>query len=238
VPAGGPGSNLDDLKRRVAEAAAAEVEDGTVLGLGTGSTAELFLHALGRRVTGGLRVAGVPTSERTASLARSLGIPLTDLAAHPRLDLTIDGADEVEPGALALVKGLGGALLREKIVASASRHMLVICDDTKLVAHLGRGPMPIEIVAFGWQATLARLEEAGARPTLRLGHDGTPFVTDGGNHIADCRLGPIADPALADQRLRSVVGVVETGLFVGIADAALVASADGVRRLERSQVRR
>jgi ribose 5-phosphate isomerase A len=226
-------SGQDELKRRAAEAAVAEVEDGTALGLGSGSTAELAVGALAARVAAGLRVVGLPTSERTAALARRLGVPLADFSTHARIDLTIDGADEVEPGTLALIKGRGGALLREKIVASASRRMLVVVDETKLVDRLGRGALPVEVVAFGWQATLARLEALGARPSLRRAADGTPLVTDGGNHVADCAVGPVEDPGALDRRLRAVVGVVETGLFLGLASRVVVATADGVRLLDR-----
>jgi ribose 5-phosphate isomerase A len=227
-------TDAETSKRRAAEAAVAEVEDGMVVGLGTGSAAEMALRALAARVSAGLRVSGVPTSERTAALARRLAVPLTDFAAHARLDLTIDGADEVEPSSLALIKGRGGALLREKIVAAASRRMLVVVDDSKLVAHLGRGTLPVEIVAFGWQTTLARLEEAGMRPVLRRAPDGAPFLTDGANHVADCGPGPIEDAAALDARLRTTLGVVETGLFLGLADGAVVATASGVRRLGRA----
>ena len=219
-------------RRRAAEAAVAEVEDGMVVGLGTGATAALALEALARRVADGLRVAGIPTSERTAALATRLGVPLTSFAAHRRIDLTIDGADEVELGTLDLVKGLGGALLHEKIVAAASRRMLVVVDEAKLVDRLGtRAPLPVEIVRFGHEATLGRLEEAGVAPTLRGG--AVPFVTDGGHFIADCRTGPIADARGLDTRLKAVVGVVETGLFLGLASRILAGTPDGVRVLDR-----
>ena len=227
-------SGEDALKRLAAEAAAAEAEDGMAVGLGSGSTAELAIEALAARVAAGLRIEGVPTSERTAALARRLGIPLADFSARPRLDLAIDGADEVEPRSLALVKGRGGALLREKIVASASRRVVIAVDGGKLVERLGRGPLPVEVVAFGWQATLARLEGMGARPALRRSPEGgAPFRTDGGNHIADCAVGPIHDPADLDHRLRAVVGVVETGLFLGLATRVVVATTEGVKTLER-----
>jgi ribose 5-phosphate isomerase A len=205
-----------------------------VLGLGSGSTAELALHALAARVATGLRVSGVPTSERTAALARRLGVPLTDFAAHQRLDLAIDGADEVEPSSLALIKGRGGALLREKIVAAASRRMLVVVDDSKLVPRLGRGVVPVEIVAFGWQTTLARLEAAGMQPVLRRTLDGAPFLTDGGNHIADCSPGPIDDAAALDRQLHAIIGVAGTGLFLGLAQRVIVATANGICWLGRS----
>jgi ribose 5-phosphate isomerase A len=231
--AAGVSGGRDEQKRQAAEAAVAEVEDGMVLGLGTGSTAELAIEALAARVAAGLRVVGLPTSERTAALARRLGVPLADFATHPRIDLTIDGADEVEPGSLALIKGRGGALLREKIVAAASRRMLVVVDQAKLVDHLGRGPLPVEVVAFGWQATLARLEALGVRPSLRRAPDGNSFVTDGGNHVADCGAGAIADPEALDHRLRAIVGVVETGLFLGLATRVVAATSDGIRILDR-----
>lgn len=226
-------SDQDALKKQAAEAVVAEVEDGMVPGLGSGSTAELVVHALAVRVAAGLRVSGVPTSERTAALARRIGVPLTDFAVHTQVDLTIDGADEVEPHSLTLVKGRGGALLREKIVASASRRMLVAVDGSKLVDRLGRGAVPVEVVAFGWQATLARLEALGVRPVLRRSPDGTPFLTDGGNLLADCAAGPIGDPAAFDSRLRTVVGLVETGLFLGLASRVIAATIDGVKVFER-----
>jgi ribose 5-phosphate isomerase A len=225
---------IEEARRRAAEAAAAEVEDGMVVGLGTGATAALAIEALARRIAGGLRVAGIPTSERMAALATRLGVPLTSFAAHRRIDLTIDGADEVEIGSLDLVKGLGGALLREKIVAAASRRMLVVVDEAKLVERLGtREPLPVEIVPFGHEATLERLERAGAAPTLRGAGAGAPFRSDGGHFIADCRTGPIADAAVLEARLHGIVGVVETGLFLGLATRVVVGTADGVRVLDR-----
>lgn len=219
-------------RRRAAEAAVAEVEDGMVVGLGTGAAAALAVEALARRIADGLHVAGIPTSERTAALATRLGVPLTTFATHRRIDLTIDGADEVELGTLDLVKGLGGALLHEKIVAAASRRMLVVVDEAKLVDRLGRhAPLPVEIVPFGHQATLERLDEAGGAPTLRGGT--APFVTDSGHFIADCRTGPIADAHALDTRLKAIVGVVETGLFLGLASRVLVGTPEGVRVLDR-----
>ena len=155
--------NQDALKRQSAEIAVAAVEDGMVVGLGTGSTAKIAVDLLGERVRAGLRIVGVPTSERTASQARELGIPLGELADHPELDLTIDGADEVHTGTLDLIKGLGGALVREKIVAAASRRMIVIVDESKLVPRLGGVRLPVEVVRFGWQATLRHLERRGRR---------------------------------------------------------------------------
>ena len=219
------------MKRMAAEAAIAEVEDGMVLGLGTGSTATFAVAALGTRVAAGLRVIGVPTSERTAAQARGLGIPLGDLATHPRLDLTIDGADEVHVATLDLVKGLGGALLREKIVARASRRMTVVVDETKLVATLGAVAIPIEIVPFGAAATLTYLRDAGADPAVRGGAE--PYRTDNGNLIADCRFPAIPDPAALHAALKAIVGVVETGLFIGLATRIIAGTPSGLRILER-----
>lgn len=235
-------TDQDTMKRQAAEAAVAEVEDGMVLGLGTGSTAALAVEALAARVRRGLRVVGVPTSERTAAQAASLGIPLAGLGDRPRLDLTIDGADEVHTGTLDLIKGLGGALLREKIVAASGPRMVVIVDESKLVDRLGsRVRLPVEVVRFGWQATLERLRDAGADPVLRGGPD-DPYVTDGGDHIADCRFpgtapgapDGIPDPAALHARLKALVGVVETGLFIGMATRVIVGTPNGPRVLERA----
>lgn len=229
------GSPQDQLKRLAAEAAVAEVEDGMVVGLGTGSTAAFALHALAGRIAGGLRVVGIPTSEATARLARELGIALTDFAEHGTIDVTLDGADEVEIGTLALVKGLGGALLREKIVAAASRRMIVIVDQSKVVDRLGRhAPLPVEIVRFGAQVTLRRLADAGAAPSLRVAA-GRPFLTDEGNFIADCAVGEIADANTLAARLKTITGVIETGLFLGLATEVVVGHADEVRTLKRSR---
>ena len=223
----------DDPKRLAAEASLATVESGMVLGLGTGSTAALMVEALGRRVAQGLRVVGIPTSERTAQQAQSLGIELVDFSTHTVIDLTIDGADEVHTGTLDLIKGLGGALLREKIVAAASRRMIVIVDEGKLVPSLGRVRLPVEVVRFGWQTTAVRLQQAGAEPVLRGGPD-DPFRTDGGNHILDCAFPAIPDPAALQARLKSLTGVVETGLFIGLATQVIAGGHAGIRTLERA----
>ncbi len=223
----------DDLKRRVAEAAAAQVEDGMVVGLGTGSTAALMIEALGRRVAAGLRVVGIPTSEHSGAQARGLGIPLVDFDTHPQIDLTIDGADEVDTATLNLIKGLGGALLREKIVASASRRMTVIVDGSKLVTSLGGVRLPVEVVTFGWQATAVQLRRAGADPVLRMA-DGQPFRTDSGNLILDCAFAAIGDAGVLNTRLKMITGVVETGLFIGLATTVIAATADGLQTLERT----
>ena len=208
------------------------IEDGMILGLGTGSTAKLAVEALGKRVAGGLRIIGIPTSEGTAEQARSLGIPVSTLDEHPEIDLTIDGADEVEVGTLNLIKGRGGALLREKIVASASKRLVIIVDESKLVTRLGlHFAVPVELVPFGWPTTARKLEALGAKVALRLGPHGKPFVTDGGHYIVDCAFGPIASPAKLECELDSIVGVVEHGLFLGMATQAIVAGQAGIKVL-------
>jgi ribose 5-phosphate isomerase A len=218
----------DRLKRAAAERAVEFVESGMVVGLGTGSTAAYVIERLAARVAGGLDIVAIPTSERTAAQARRLSIPLASFATHRRIDLAIDGADEVERATLDLIKGLGGALLREKIVAAASDRFVVVVDGEKLVDRLGEHtPVPVEIVQFGWEATAAALQELGAEPVLRLGN-GRPFVTDGGNVIVDCHFGPIADPGAIEERINMIVGVVENGLFVGRSSAVVVASERGI----------
>jgi ribose 5-phosphate isomerase A len=232
-------ANRDALKRAAAEAAVELVQDDMVVGLGTGSTAAFAVEALARRHRQGLRFLGIPSSERTAAQARAAGIPLTSFAEHRQIDLTIDGADEVERGTLNLIKGLGGALLREKIVAAASRRLAIIVDGTKLVDRLGTHvPVPVEVVTFGLDATRAALEVVGASIRLRLSPAGDPFVTDGGNRILDCGFGPIADPARLERRIERVVGVIESGLFIGRADPVFVADAAGVRRLDSARAHR
>ncbi len=199
----------DEQKRSAAEAAAAMVEDGMVIGLGTGSTAYFAIEALIRRVRDGLRIRAIPTSERSAEQARAGGITLTTFAEHRRLDLTIDGADEIEAGSLNLIKGLGGALLREKIVAAASRRLVIVADSRKLVDRLGGTvPVPVEVVPFGWETTVERLRQLGTDPVPRRDQAGQPYCTDGGNRILDCRFGPIADPAALDLQIGRTVGVV------------------------------
>jgi ribose 5-phosphate isomerase A len=218
----------DALKRAAAERAVALVQDGMVLGLGSGSTAEIAVELLARRVAAGLNVIGIPTSERTSVLALKHGIPLTGLDTHAQIDLAIDGADQVERGTLNLVKGLGGALLREKIVAASARRLVIAVDETKLVARLGgQTALPVEIAAFGWHSTLGRLRAAGYRPVLRE-TNGQPFTTDGGNHIADCAIVTIADPRKLEAELHALPGVIETGLFIGMTSTVIVAGANGV----------
>ena len=227
-------STLSEFKQAAAESAVAQVIDGMIVGLGTGSTAALAVSALGKRVQQGLRVVGIPTSEKTAEQARSLGIPLSTLAEHSEIDLTIDGADEVELGTLNLIKGHGGALLREKIVASASARLIIIVDETKLVERLGaQCAVPAEVVPFGWQATAKKLAQLGTNPSLRKrAPSGEPFVTDGGHYILDCAFGAVPSPADLDRRLDSVVGVVEHGLFIGMTSQVIVGGAHGVSTLQ------
>lgn len=225
-------ADRDALKRSAAEAAVRLVEDGMVVGLGTGSTATFAIEALARRARDGLHFVGIPSSESTAAQAAAAGIRLTSFAEHRQIDLTIDGADQVERGTLNLIKGLGGALLREKIVAASSRRLAIIVDGSKLVDQLGmQGPVPVEVVAFGLETVQARLEALGARVELRLSPAGAPFVTDSGNRILDCMFGPIADPAQLEERIGRVVGVVESGLFISRADRVFVADPSGVHCL-------
>ncbi len=211
---------VDQAKEAAAQAAASLVLDGMVVGLGTGSTAKFAVDALARRVRDeGLRFVGIPTSEATAAQARSLGIFLTTLADHPVIDLAIDGADEIEPKTRNLIKGRGGALLREKIVESASKQLIIIADDSKFVEKLGsKMPVPVEVVQFGWQSTARKLEALGAEAVLRPN-----FTTDSGNFILDCNFGPIADPETLAREIDSTTGVVEHGLFLGMATKILVA---------------
>jgi ribose 5-phosphate isomerase A len=225
-------TDRDALKQAAAEAAAELVQDGMVIGLGTGSTAAFAVEALARRHRQGLRFVAIPTSERTEALATAVGIPLTSFAEHRQIDLTIDGADEVERRTLNLIKGLGGALLREKIVATASQRLAIVVDGAKLADRLGTHvPVPVEVVACGLEPTQAALEALGATVRLRLSPSGEPFVTDGGNRILDCRFDPIADPARLEAHIGRIVGVVESGLFIGRADAVFVADAAGIHRL-------
>jgi ribose 5-phosphate isomerase A len=224
--------SLDPAKRNAAAYAVAAVEDRMVLGLGSGSTASIAIMLIGERVAKGLRVMGIPTSERTAALARAEGIPLTDFSRHRRIDLTIDGADQIEEGTLNLIKGLGGALLREKIVAEASARMIVVADHTKRVKQLGSTTaLPVEIVPFGWEIALEKLEALGCKVALRRSQDRI-FQTDGGNFVADCSFAAVPDAGHLQAALKRITGVVETGLFVGLASQAILGSDDGVAVLD------
>jgi ribose 5-phosphate isomerase A len=228
-----PGSEAQ--RHRAAAAALGEVKPGMKLGLGTGRTAEAFVRLLGESVRGGLEIVGVPTSERTARLAEAEGIPLTTLDREPILDLTVDGADEIGPG-LALVKGGGGALLREKIVAAASDRMLVAADESKLVNVLGAFPLAIEVVPFGLAATKRAIEEAGRNlglsgPVALRREGDRPFVTDGGHHILDASFGRIPDPNALSAALCLIPGVMDHGLFLDLASTAVIGRDDGVEWL-------
>lgn len=226
-----------ELKRQAAEKAVEFVRPGMVLGLGAGTTAHFALVRIAQLLAdGSLRdILGVPCSVAVADEARRLGIPLTTLDEHPWLDLTIDGADEVDPQ-LNLIKGGGGALLREKIVAQASRREIIVVDESKLSPALGTcRAVPVEVVPFGLRTQVLFLESLGARVELRRGPDGAPVRTDQGNLLLDCHLGPIADPAALAQRLAARAGIVEHGLFIGLATDVIVAGHDGLRHLRRAE---
>ena len=223
-------------QKQLAAAAAVEfVESKMIVGLGSGSTSELAIRLLAEKVKTGLKIIGVPTSRATEKLARRLKIPLVaDFGAFKKIDLTMDGADEVDPD-LNLIKGGGGALTREKIVASRSERVIIIVDEKKLVKQLGKFPLPVEVLPFGWRSTLAILRRLGGRAKLRQKNVTTPFRTDNGNFVVDCAFGKIEEPANLARQIKNIVGVVEVGLFVGIADLVLVAKSDG--RIEEKWVR-
>ncbi len=225
--------DIDELKRQVGVYAAERVQDGMVVGLGSGSTARFATLHIGARLRAGtLRgIVGVPTSDGTERLALEQGIPLTDLNAHPYIDLTIDGADEVDPSR-NVIKGLGGFLLREKIVAYNTRHEIIVVDHRKLSPRLGIvSPVPVEVVRFGWQRTHAALMRTGAEPTLRL-REGLPYITDEGNYILDCHYAePFPLESLA-QQLHAIPGVVEHGLFLGLVSEVIVATPQGIAELD------
>ncbi len=227
--------NISQLKQRAAERAVEFVKSGMVVGLGHGSTAIFAVRRIAQLLHEGQLqdIFGVPCSRQVEEDARRLGIPLTTLDEHPVVDVTIDGADEVDPD-LNLIKGGGGALLREKMVAQASRREIIVVDESKLSPALGtRWAVPVEIVPFGWRSQSAYLESLGAQPVLRLSSDGTPFTTDQGNLILDCNFGPIAQPAQLAARLSERAGIVEHGLFLGLATDVIVASVEGIRHLKR-----
>ncbi|MFN8523592.1 MAG: ribose-5-phosphate isomerase RpiA [Chloroflexota bacterium] len=225
---------IDARKRAAALRALDYVESGMVLGLGTGTTADFFLDALGRRVAEGLRVSGVPTSERSAARARAGSVPLVSLDDCPELDLAIDGADEIDLDTFALIKGAGGALLREKIVAASARRMVVIADERKVSGTFGATyAVPVAVVPFAAGRTAARLAELGCHTTLRKDAQGAPFVSDDGLCIVDCRFPSIPDPhALADH-IKSIVGVVDHGLFIDLATTVILGTNDGTKVFHR-----
>ncbi|KAB8141430.1 ribose-5-phosphate isomerase RpiA [Chloroflexia bacterium SDU3-3] len=229
--------NLEPFKQQAAERALDGVESGMRLGLGTGSTARYVVEGLAARLRDGrLRdIVGVPTSEATAKLAGSLGIPLATLDQQHELDLVIDGADEIDPQ-LNLIKGLGGALLREKIVASVGQRFCIVADTSKVVGRLGEHtPVPVEVISFGMRPVEQRLRALGCAPVLRRNASGLPFITDEGNSILDCRFEQIDDPERLDADIHAIPGVVEHGLFIGMASVAFAAGLDGVTRLQRSR---
>jgi ribose 5-phosphate isomerase A len=224
-------------KEAAGRAAAKLVRDGDIVGLGTGSTAYFTVIALGERVNAGLKIIGIPTSVATADLARAVGIRLTTLDENPEIDITIDGADEVDPK-LNLIKGGGGALLREKIIATVSKKMVVVADSGKMVPALGKFPLPVEIIDFARTVIEKRITALGATTRLRMKADGKPFVTDEGHHILDCSFGKIADPAVLARALSDMPGVVEHGLFIGLAKLVVVGRETAVEEIRPKQVRK
>jgi ribose 5-phosphate isomerase A len=223
----------DDLKIQAAAAALEEIRDGMVVGLGTGTTASHFIRELGAVVAQGMKVYGIPTSEESRRLAEHVGIPLTTFKEHPRIDVTVDGADEISPN-LDLIKGLGGALVREKIVAHASDRLVIIVDEGKLVDKLGsRCPIPVEVIPFAIERVALQLEKWGGAPKVRE-RDGKEFVSDNQNLILDWKYGVVDHPMLLEKQLKAVTGVVDSGIFAHVAALAIVAGAGGIRKLERS----
>jgi len=233
-----PESNaVDAAKRRAAVWAAAQIEDGMAVGLGTGSTSALVIEEVGRRVAEGLRIKAIATSEASQKLALSLKIPMSDFAHLPHLDLTIDGADEVQEGTLYLIKGHGGALLREKIVAMAGSKLIIAVDPRKLVKTLGAVfALPVEVVPFGYETTIRRLQDLGFESELRVKDDGKPYVTDGQHYIVHCKLPQVGfDAYAAAAKLKGTVGVVEHGLFLGMASKVVIGGLEGIEVLEAAR---
>ncbi|GGG72771.1 ribose-5-phosphate isomerase RpiA [Paenibacillus radicis (ex Gao et al. 2016)] len=224
-----------DAKRLAGERAADYVEDGMAVGLGTGSTVYWTLMKLGERIKDGLHIKGIATSKATEKLAAELGIPLTDFAEVEQLDLAIDGADEFD-ARLQLIKGGGGALLREKLVAANAKRFIVVADDSKAVTNLGKFPLPVEVVQFGWEATRRQLEKLGCSTQLRM-KEQAPFISDNGNYIIDCQFEAITDDAVKlNEQMNRIPGVVENGLFVNMADLVIVGGRDGVVTEQRREI--
>lgn len=224
----------DEEKVEAARASLRFVRDGQIVGLGSGSTAAQFIRLLGEQVKNGLRIRGIPTSEHSREQAASLGIPLTTLDECPEIDVTVDGADEVDPQ-LRLIKGGGGALLREKIVASATRQQVIVVDETKRVPVLGKFPLPVEVIKFAQAVVAKKITALGAAVSMRRQADGTPYLTDENNHILDCRFGQIHDADGLARQLSDMPGVVEHGLFIGMANVVLVASGSEIVELRRGR---
>lgn len=215
------------FKQMAAEKAVEEIQPGTVVGLGTGSTVYYVLLALGQKVRDGLNITGIATSEQTEMISAEQGIPLSTLADHPVIDLTIDGADEIDP-TLNLIKGGGGALVREKIIANASKRLIIVADDSKLVSVLGMTfALPVEVLQFGWEATQTAVNNICEESTIRLS-GGKPFLSDNGNYILDCHFEAISQPAQIELQLNNLPGVVENGLFVSRADKAIIGATTGI----------
>lgn len=221
-------TTTDSEKAAAARKSLEYVKDGMVVGLGSGTTATFAIEFLGEQVRAGLKIRGIPTSRASGELAQSLGIPLITFDDVAYTDVTIDGADEIAPG-LALIKGGGGALLHEKIVAASSRKLVIVADEHKIVKQLGRFPLPVEVIPFAAAPVKKQLEQMGANPVLRLHSDGSVYVTDEGNHIFDCHYDVIADPASVARTIKNITGVVEHGLFLGLASVAIVAGPNGSR---------
>ncbi|MEL7085715.1 MAG: ribose 5-phosphate isomerase A [Cyanobacteria bacterium J06597_1] len=225
----------NELKKMAAEKAVERVETGMIVGLGTGSTAAFAVSAIGERMkTEGLSIIGVPTSQRTFEQATELGIPLATLEEQPKLDVAIDGADEIELSSLNLIKGAGGALLREKLVEVSADKLIIIADSTKKVDKLGtKFALPVEIVRFGWKSTTSRVEALGCKPVLRTTESGDPFITDEQHYIIDCQFGPMDDPVTIASTLKGTAGVVEHGLFIDMVYEAIVATDTGIEVLNK-----
>lgn len=225
-------STQDQLKKAVGEKAASLVKDGMKVGLGSGSTVYWLVRALGERIKQeGLHIEGIPSSVLTGEWAKEFGVPLTDFATTKELDVTIDGSDEVDSN-FQLIKGGGAALFREKIIAQAAKELIIIVDQSKMVEQLGAYALPVEILPFAWERTAYEIEKLGCVPVLRL-KDGEPLITDNGNYIVDCPFEKIEDPADLDKKLQTIVGVVETGLFIDMANAVIIGSPEGVTIKEK-----
>jgi ribose 5-phosphate isomerase A len=222
----------DELKQQAALAALDEIREGMVVGLGTGSTAVHFVRALGEKVRAGMKVVAIPTSEATRRLAEQVGIALTNFKYHPNIDVTVDGADEVSPH-LDLIKGLGGALVREKIVAHASRRVIIVVDESKLVRQLGaKTVIPVEVINLATDLVTSQLAQLGGEAVVRE-KNGKPFVSDNGNTIIDWKHGAIDDAEALERKLKGITGVVDSGIFAGVASAVIVAASSGIRKIDK-----